>query len=39
LGDDVVYMRTYKHHIFASTAGARCSIPQTLHGDRARQFH
>ena len=27
-------------HIFAPTAGARCTIfPQTLHGDRARRAH
>ena len=31
---------TYKHHIFAPTAGARCTIfPQTLRGDRARRDH
>jgi len=30
--------KTYKHHVFAPTAGARSAIfPQTLHGDRARR--
>jgi len=28
-----VGQKTYKHHIFERTAGARCSN-QTLHGDR-----
>jgi len=28
-----------KHHIFAPTTGARCSISQTLHGGRGRRDH
>jgi len=32
--------KTYKHHVFAPTAGAhRCDLPQTLHDDRARRAH
>ena len=31
--------QTYKHHIFAPTAGALFDLPQTLHGGRARRAH
>jgi len=32
--------KTYKHHIFAPTAGVHRTIfPQTLHGDRDRHFN